>query len=111
MNKEWEDHVRGFANSKLSKSELIANFALGLVCEAGEAGDVVKKHLFHGDPLNREKVILELGDVMFYWTALAQQLDIDTDEVLQKNIEKLRNRHKGKAFDSEVQRKSKLLEL
>ena len=107
---EWMDHVSGFANSKLTSNELLSNFALGLVCEAGEAGDVLKKHLFHGDPLDRTKLIKELGDVAWYWTALCQLLAIEPAQVLQANIDKLRARHQGTQFDGDAQRASKAKE-
>jgi NTP pyrophosphatase (non-canonical NTP hydrolase) len=107
---EWQSHVAGFANSKLTSNELLSNFALGLVCEAGEAGDVLKKHLFHGDPLDRKKLIKELGDVAWYWTALCQLLAIEPVEVLQENIDKLRARHQGTEFNGETQRASKAKE-
>lgn len=108
---DWMNHVSGFANSKLTSNELLSNFALGLACEVGEAGDVIKKHLYHGDPLAKDKLIKELGDVAWYWTALCQQLDIDPADVLQKNVDKLRARHKGTAFDGYAQRASKAAEL
>jgi NTP pyrophosphatase (non-canonical NTP hydrolase) len=107
---EWSNHVAGFANSELTSNELLSNFALGLVCEAGEAGDVIKKHLFHGDPLDRKKLIKELGDVAWYWTALCQLLAIEPVDVLQANIDKLRARHQGTSFDGEAQRQSKAVE-
>ena len=107
---EWSNHVSGFANSNLTTTELLASFALGIVCESGEAGDVIKKHLFHGDSLDRKKLIKELGDVAWYWTALCQLLVIEPAEVLQTNMDKLRARHQGTSFNGEAQRASKASE-
>jgi NTP pyrophosphatase (non-canonical NTP hydrolase) len=39
-----------------------------------------------------DAIIKELGDVMFYVTALANYYDSDLDEVLQKNVDKLNGR-------------------
>lgn len=39
---------------------------LGLCGEAGEVADIVKKHLGHGHPLDRDKLIEELGDLLWY---------------------------------------------
>jgi NTP pyrophosphatase (non-canonical NTP hydrolase) len=78
--------------------------ALGLVGEAGEVADKVKKlyrdgHLsLGGDPileLNvdiRVEIAKELGDVMFYVTAVASDLGFDLDEIATMNIEKLNSR-------------------
>ena len=107
---EWLEHVEGFSKSKMTKEMVVGNISLGLVCEAGEAGDVLKKHLYHGDPLDLVKLKKELGDVAFYWTALAMILEIDILEVLELNIEKLRARHGGKFFNRELQRANKALE-
>lgn len=70
-----------------------ANYALGLNGEAGEVGDIVKKHLFHGHELNREDLVNELGDVLHYISGLAKMFDIPLQEIAEKNIEKLRKRY------------------
>ncbi len=66
--------------------------SLGLAGESGEVVDLVKKHLFHGKPLDREKLILELGDVRWYLESFAWLLGISMEEIELKNIEKLRAR-------------------
>lgn len=66
--------------------------ALGLAGETGEAVDLVKKHLFHGKPLDREKLILELGDVRWYLESFAWLLGVTMEEIEAKNIAKLKVR-------------------
>lgn len=68
---------------------------LGVAGEAGEVADLVKKINFHGVPLGqvREKLIKEMGDVHWYLEYLAAALGIDTREVLDANVAKLRARH------------------
>ena len=66
--------------------------ALKLV-EAGEAIDIVKKHLAQGHELEREKLIKELGDVAWYLAETAYALDVPLEDVLQRNIDKLRARY------------------
>lgn len=76
--------------------------ALGLTGEAGEFADHVKKIILHGKddffPERREKMILELGDVMWYVMQACRGLDISLDEIVQMNIEKLSNRHNEGTF-------------
>ena len=74
----------------------MANAALGL-SEAGEAQNLIKKHLYHGHSLNRAEIIKELGDVLYYVAVLASFLSYNLSEVAEINIEKLCARY-GDAF-------------
>jgi len=70
--------------------------ALGLSAEAGEFGDLVKKCLFQGKELNKENkelMIKELGDVMWYLAQGCMALGVTIDEVLWANIDKLEKRY------------------
>ena len=73
--------------------ERLANAALGLTGEAGEVAEHVKKHLFHATPLDRDAVVKELGDCLWYVAALAGAVGVTLDEVGATNIEKLRRRY------------------
>jgi NTP pyrophosphatase (non-canonical NTP hydrolase) len=73
---EFIKHVQDFSYSEdLTDDELIWNFTLGLAGEKGELIDVFKKYLYHGDALDRHKLILEAGDVCFYVFALFLKLE------------------------------------
>lgn len=80
-------------NPELSGRELLINSVMGLCGESGEVIDLVKKHVSHGHPLNREKLIDELGDVAWYLAECATVLDVTLEEVLERNIEKLKKRY------------------
>ncbi len=71
----------------------LANAALGLAGEAGEVADMMKKHLFHQHPLDREAMVKELGDCLWYVAAAATALGIELEEIGAGNIEKLRRRY------------------
>ena len=71
----------------------LANAALGLTGEAGEVAEHVKKHLFHGTPLDRDAVAKELGDCLWYLAALAGAIGATLDDVASANVEKLRRRY------------------
>ena len=81
----------------------LANAALGLTGEAGETAEVIKKHLFHDTPLDRDAMIKELGDCLWYIAAFATVLDIPMDDIANRNIEKLRKRY-PEGFDPERSR-------
>ncbi len=72
---------------------------MGIAGEAGELLDYFKKHFFQGHHFDKEKVIDELGDIMFYITYLCELYCIDMGEVMYKNIEKRKQRY-PQGFDS-----------
>jgi NTP pyrophosphatase (non-canonical NTP hydrolase) len=77
----------------LSDREALSMTALGLSGESGECADYVKKHLYHGHPLDRDKVVKELGDVLWYVAIMAKEVGVELSEVAEKNIAKLQARY------------------
>lgn len=69
----------------------LAENALGLCGEAGEAAEKIKKY-FRDGVLDNAAVVKELGDVLFYVTALANHLGYDLQIVMDRNVEKLNSR-------------------
>ena len=63
---------------------------LGLCGEAGEVAEKIKKHMRDGRSL--VGVGLELGDVLWYISALADDLGITLEEIAQANVDKLASR-------------------
>ena len=76
-----------------SKEMAIAVWALGLVGEAGEVSELIKKHIGHGHPLNTAEITKELGDVLWYIAALANELGISLDDIAAANVAKLQSRY------------------
>jgi len=72
-------------------NRLVEN-VLGLVGEAGEIAEKVKKSIRDKVPLDRDAMVKELGDVLFYVTALANHIDANLAEVLEMNMRKLNDR-------------------
>ena len=80
-------------NKELSEKEVLINSVMGLCGESGEVIDIVKKHISHGHDLDREKLILELGDVAWYLAECAYALGVPLEDVLRANIDKLKARY------------------
>jgi len=80
--KTWQDEVQ--------------NAALGLVGEAGETADEVKKMLYHTEKpteFHKNKLTHELGDIVFYFMKFADLMGITLEEIVAANREKLTSRH------------------
>ena len=76
--------------------------AVGISAEGGEFMEIVKKMVFQGKPWNddnREHLIIELGDVMWYVMQACAALDVPIEEVVAGNVEKLKKRYPGGEFD------------
>lgn len=97
---EYQQLAMTTLNKEMSKKDMLINGVMGLCGESGEAIDIVKKHLAQGHELDREKLIKELGDIAWYLAEMATVLDIELEEVLTKNIEKLKKRY-PEGFDKE----------
>ncbi len=69
---------------------------LGLVGEAGEVAEKIKKVIRDNDGIitseKKEEIKKELGDVLWYVSNLAYELNIELEDVAQGNIEKLFSR-------------------
>ena len=76
--------------------------AVGISAEGGEFMEIVKKMVFQGKPWNhdnREHLIIELGDVMWYVMQACKALHVTLDEVIECNVDKLKKRYPGGDFD------------
>lgn len=72
---------------------MIRNAAYGMCGEAGEVIDLLKKHEFQGHPIDREKMLKETGDVLWYVALMAEALGTTLQDVMERNIEKLKERY------------------
>ena len=85
-----------------SNIQRLLTAAVGISAEGGEFMEIVKKMLFQGKPWNddnREHLIIELGDVMWYVMQACKALDVSLYEVIAGNDEKLKKRYPGGDFD------------
>jgi len=68
--------------------------AIGFSGEVGEFNEHIKKWLFHGHPsLDVPKLEKELGDILWYWACAVSALELNPNEVAEKNIRKLKDRY------------------
>lgn len=78
----------------------LVNGVLGLNGEAGEVTDLVKKFLFQGHDLDKERIEEETGDCLWYCALIADAIGSDLDVIMEKNVAKLWQRY-PEGFDAE----------
>lgn len=104
---EYQKLAMTTLNPELDKKDVLINGVMGLCGESGEVIDIVKKHLAQGHELDREKIIKELGDVAWYMAEIATVLDVELEDVLVQNIEKLKKRYpEGFSTEKSVNREA-----
>jgi NTP pyrophosphatase (non-canonical NTP hydrolase) len=81
---------------------LLMTGSIGLASEGGEFSEIVKKCVFQGKPLDADTIFhmkRELGDIMWYWVNACRALDLDPNDVVEENVNKLKARYPGGEFD------------
>lgn len=87
------DEALGYVIRGPEDVALLLKNALGLAGEAGETVELIKKVVFHGRELDKEKLTKELGDVLWYLSQLAAAAGIEMSDVGITNVEKLLARY------------------
>ena len=99
--KSFLDSVE-YLDGEGSNIQRLLTAAVGISAEGGEFMEIVKKMLFQGKPWshdNREHLIIELGDVMWYVMQACKALHVTLDEVIECNVDKLKKRYPGGEFN------------
>lgn len=82
--------------------ERLLTAGVGINAEGGEFLEIVKKMVFQGKPWNndnREHLIIELGDIMWYVAQACKALGVTMDDVVARNVQKLMRRYPEGYFD------------
>lgn len=102
---EYQKLAMTTLNPSLTEKEILINGVMGLCGEAGEAIDIVKKHLAQGHELDKQHLAKELGDVAWYLAETATAIGMPLEEIFQMNIDKLKQRYpEGFSAQSSIKR-------
>lgn len=88
------------AYSTVYKKIHMLTTACGIGGEGGEVSDLLKKHVGHGHPLDRDKVKKELGDCLWYIAVMADAIGERLSDVAEANVQKLLKRYPA-GFDKD----------
>ena len=91
------------------------HMVLGMQTEVAELSDVFKKHLAYNKPIDWINVEEEIGDAFWYIVNFCRINNLSIENILQKNIDKLKNRFPEKfteeaAINRNTQEERKILE-
>ena len=89
-------------DEKGANIERLLTAGVGINAEGGEFLEIIKKMIFQGKPFNKENkehMIIELGDLMWYAAQACMALEVTFDDVIARNVKKLEARYPGGAFD------------
>ena len=101
--KAMTDRIEQLSNDSDVNLSLLMTAAVGLAAETGEFAELPKKIIFQGKDLSEDAVFhmkRELGDVMWYWVNACRALNINPNDVILENINKLKSRYPGGEFDA-----------
>tara|TARA_B100002019_G_C20797307_1_gene369537 strand:- start:22 stop:432 length:411 start_codon:yes stop_codon:yes gene_type:complete len=90
-------------DEKGANIERLMTAGIGINAEGGEFLEIVKKMVFQGKPFNednKEHMIIELGDLMWYVAQACMALEVPLVDVIDQNIKKLSKRYPAGTFDA-----------
>jgi NTP pyrophosphatase (non-canonical NTP hydrolase) len=90
---EYQAAAARTLNPRLNDQEKLLDAAAGVAEEAGEVLAHVRKHLYQGRELDRERLAEELGDVLWCVAAVATMSGLDLSSIARQNQAKLAARH------------------
>lgn len=74
----------------------IEHGVIGIVTEAGELMDAIKKTKIYRKELDKVNLVEELGDIFWYTALLCDELGVNFEDIMDKNIAKLESRYPEK---------------
>lgn len=104
------------ADRMITKEAIRLNHAaMGMVTEAGEFLDVLKKHIYYGKTIDKVNLAEEIGDLCWYMAIACDELHVDLEDIMETNIAKLKARYPNKftsedAINRDLETERKILE-
>lgn len=78
----------------VAREDVPVAWLVGLTGEVGEVAELLKRKVYRKKEVADEDILSELGDVLWYLTALSDSLGFSLFDVMLYNIAKLNERHR-----------------
>lgn len=92
-----EEHVELVRKLKSVSNHLVnpdlLHAVLGICDEAGEIAKTIKDHIYYGDVLDKDNLMEEFGDLLWFVTLGVDSCGFTMKEVIQANMRKLKKRY------------------
>lgn len=98
---EYSELVKTTAARPMEITAELTDWALGISSEAGEIAEIVKHVVFHKHSFDKDHLVEELGDLLWYAAMMADCCGVPLEEVATRNIKKLAIRY-PKGFSPEA---------
>jgi len=89
---QYQEQARRTQNTELTRHQRYEHSLHGLASEVGEIHGIYQKY-YQGHSINREEVIEEVGDLLWFIAELCDCVDVNMGDVASRNISKLRARY------------------
>lgn len=86
----------------------VLNWSTGLTEEVGETISHIKHHFWGHENLNHVLISKEIGDILWYLSALCTSLNINLDTVANLNLKKLKHRYNTSFTDTKSKLRHKI---
>lgn len=104
---EYQERVKRTC-AATEHEDIIKLSLIGMQGELGEIAEPLKKYIWNGHPLEIPSLILEIGDLLWYLATLCNLFEIDLEQVMESNIEKLQKRYPDGCFSTEASQHRKV---
>lgn len=100
--KEYQEQMNVAIPEHSSEKDAVSHWVVGLTEEAGEVAGLIKHRYYCNEDIPDEVIAEELGDVLWYISALCNELGLNLTTVAELNLAKLKHRYNGQYSDDKV---------
>lgn len=98
---EYQAQCLRTRKGEMSEKDIHMSWSLAIAGEAGELANLTKKVFVHGHPYDRDRVIDELGDILWYIAVYGEAIGAPLSEIAARNLAKVVTRYPD-GFSSEA---------
>lgn len=80
--------------------DVVSICTLGMFSSGGKVVQHIHRLMFDDGNLDEQAFVLDAGDMLWYLTALLSTLDVDLNDVVERNVVKTRIRNEGKESEA-----------
>ena len=95
------DRLANMPDMPAEKSEQLLHSIIGLTGEVGELSSAIEKYAFYKQDFDAINIQEEISDCLWYLAEACDALDVNMGDLMEANINKLRNRYPEK-FEEEL---------